>query len=107
MYRKALVRFWDHHPALFYGIGLLLGVAFAVERSWWLLFPMLSLAWAGWGWRVPLGVMLALAGGFYVKTSYVMPEVPRKGMVGKAHIDISAIKPTQTHFGSFGHIPGH
>lgn len=97
----ALDRFWSHRPALLYGLAFLLGISAFIEKSPWIIFPVLVLILSVRGNRLVLAMLLGMAGMIYVHALFQFPFLPEKGLEGTAYINISSLIPTQTHFGKF------
>ena len=98
-------KFWSRHPALLYGLAALLGFYAAINWKTEILLPLFCL-WLPATFGSPqyrqrsllcLGLMFAMF--FYGKVSYQLPELPKEGISGNLHFQISSVAPSQTHFG--------
>ncbi len=104
-----LIKFWQEHPGLFYGVTFLLGFYGALHGTLLLLIPCLFL----WGPFIlaayqrhmngstqlffSLIFMLTtwIYGICYIQSSFLTPE----GITGTAHIDIQSLTFQSTYFG--------
>lgn len=96
-------RFWQQHPALLYGLALLLGIAGALYENLFLVLPALCLLLplvcrAHW-LRAILAGALMLSAYFYVLMTYQFPSLPPEGATGTAELEISSLSSSTTHFG--------
>lgn len=97
--------FWNRHPALLYGLCLLLGFYASFEWSFSLLVPiglvlLPQLLGGKQVWiRSFLSIILFLAAWIYGTQHYQFPNLPNEGIKGTAHISISSIQSKATHFG--------
>lgn len=91
--------FWQQHPALLYGLALLLGISSAISGSLWLFFPLIVLsAMVRPYWKMAL-VIVVFAGAFgYVQLRYTFPDLPREGIGGKALFSPSSVRVHQATF---------
>lgn len=107
---QTLVRFWLSHPALFYGISLLLGFYVTFTHSFVLIMPGLAL-WLPFCaviWRKhfafwkPFLLSFTLFAATYCFASvyYIFPLLPETGVKGKGHITIDSIRLQRSFFGS-------
>lgn len=98
---NALEAFWRQHPALFYGLQLLLGFSFAFSQKWEVLLPFLVLclpalfftteAGKAHLWRTLTGAVLLLASAAFVRGAYTFPQLAEEGVEGKGHFQIDAV----------------
>ncbi len=95
--RDALESFWERQPALFVGLHLLIGSAFAFQGEWSLLAIGMLLG-ASWRRRWHWGILLMLAAFAYAKALYPTPHLSAKKIEGTAHFEIAALKPSQSPF---------
>ncbi len=109
-------RFWRQHPALFYALGMLLGVQAALQRALYgfqteqliLILPLGLLAFPlflpaamrseGIHKRVILMLVIACTSFFYVEYTYRFPRLPPEGLDGLAQIEIHALSSSRTPF---------
>lgn len=101
---SSLTSFWQQHPALYYGLGVLLGTFAAFHGATLLLIPLflmsLILPWdKGALKRVLLAYILGLAAFFVTASNYQFPRIPPEGLSGTASIQISSLSENKSSFG--------
>ncbi len=106
---EAYQRFWKQHPALLYGLALLLGFACALNWNWGLLAPLVALGLPlilpasyrqdGLCIRLALAVLLLLGAFTFAKIYYHFPTLPDEGVLGTAHIEVAAVSSKSSSFG--------
>src|ERR1700722_62455 len=89
--------FWRQHPALLYGLAILIGFSFSLNGSPVLFLPALLLLLAGK--RTILAYALLIVSLFFVNSQISMPTLSEEGIKGSAHFEISSIALKSTHFG--------
>ncbi len=105
----SLIHFWLSHPALFYGIAFLLGIACHLYPLFFLLIPCLSLWIPFFAFffsssqkilkTLILSIFIFLTGWGYTAAYYSFPQIPPEGLRGMAHIKIESISLQHTFFG--------
>lgn len=97
--------FWLLHPALLYGLSMLLGFACAWGWNHGYLAPLIFLfiplsISKNWEMRIRcfLALTLSLTAFGFAKSYYRFPELPKEGLTGTAYIEISSVQ-TMTSFG--------
>lgn len=93
------LEFWQRNPALYYGLAVLLGTAFALNFSWILIFPLLIIGFSNQPLKVVLFAILGIVGFFYSHLSYQFPDLPEQGIQGKAHLSITSVRLKKTFYG--------
>lgn len=101
---ELIQRFWQQHPALLYGIAVLLGISTALYAHPLLALPtaclLLPLLFCRAQWlRALLACALMLSAFGYVQMTYQFPTLPAEGVTGSAEIEISSLSSVTTHFG--------
>lgn len=99
---QAFQEFWRRHPALLYGSAMLLGVSSAL--SWNLIFfiPIIFLVipiLRGMRRRLLLATLVGCVAFIYTHGIFIFPKLPVEGVAGTAHLEISSVTSTTTHFG--------
>lgn len=103
------LKFWNHHPALFFGISFLLGLYFGFHASLLIAIPCLSL----WfplifhslkGDRRPLkllalSLLIGMTAWIYVAALYTFPSLPYEGMKGHGLVKIKSLSHQRGIFG--------
>lgn len=101
---SSINRFWDSHPALFYGLSFLLGFYFRFD---WInsLLPIILL-WLSsflcmhiYYNRLILGLLLLTSTYFYGINTIQFALLPEEGITGTAHIAIQSLSFQKTFFG--------
>jgi len=98
-------KFFSYNPALIYGLNIFLGFFASFQMTYTILLPFILLAYPS-ACSIPkqakirtlLASTVAICAFFYGHMIYSFPTIPEKGLEGKAHIDITAIRATNTHF---------
>lgn len=106
---EALRRFWKQHPALLYGIALLLGFSSAIDWNNALLMPISFILlplffpfdkrWRETGMRFLFFISLFFASFCYAKTYYQFPTLPVEGVLGTASVKLTSLATKSTSFG--------
>lgn len=109
----SLLRFWQHHPALFYGFAFLIGIAWALADSLWIpLLPILflflpfiaSIFINGRETKIIQPLLLALlisfAGWGHINAHHSFPLLPEGGIEGEALIKIKNLRQQSNPFGT-------
>lgn len=105
---RLLANFWSLHPALLYGIALLLGFFASFNGVLNVLVPSLGL-WVPFlfhysnFWK-PLLLSLALfcMAWCYASVHYSFPNLPQEGIKGTAHLSIQSIRLQRSFLGRDG-----
>lgn len=95
-----ILHFWIYHPALLYGISLLLGILSAFNSSFWIAIPLFSL-WLPFIVEkkyilLILSILTYFSGLFYTHSHH---HFPNKEIEGKAKISIQSISLHQSFYG--------
>lgn len=104
MWFPYLIKFWIEQPALLYGIALLLGLYASFYAPYHILVPAFLL-WVPFliekkqMTQLLLSMALFFAAWSYGKSFYLQPDLPEKGMRGKAYISITSITTQKSPFG--------
>lgn len=106
---EAFQRFWKQHPAMLYGLALLLGFSSALNWNWGLLAPMIAMGLPlffpasyrreGLCIRLALALLLLLGAFGFAKAYYQFPNLPLEGVPGTAHIKIASVSSKSSSFG--------
>lgn len=100
-FMQVIINFWICHPALLYGIALLLGFYGFFFSFWLSLFsafflwsPLLIGVYKKYYPLFPCSLSLFVMGFGYAYASYTyqFPALPIEGVKGKAHVEIKALK---------------
>lgn len=97
-------RFWSAHPALLYGLALLIGIAFALAGTWVLLIPLLviclPLALPSCPTRLRLRILTAVAiAGCGVIGITLYTQIPDHLPIhGRARFSMTAVQKAHNHF---------
>ncbi|WP_068466829.1 ComEC/Rec2 family competence protein [Candidatus Protochlamydia phocaeensis] len=105
-----IIHFWRCHPALLYGISLLLGIYSSLYSLPHSLLPLMAL-WLpflvavyrqGMSYLKPLLLSLAVffSSWAYMSVHYQFPELPEEGVGGLAHISIDSLTRHTSPFGT-------
>lgn len=104
-----VITFWINHPALLYGISLLLGFYAGFYDTFEWLIPCLGL-WLPFSWhtyqefrlspKFLLSFTLFLTAWAYAIVFYTWPALPEEGVSGTAHLSIQSISSQTSRFGS-------
>lgn len=107
---QILVRFWCLYPALLYGVSLLLGfygffyslshIVIPLLALW---FPFVNMLYQRlyFLWKpLVLSVSLFLTGWHYAFMVYDIPDLPKEGVQGTAHVSILSMRSNRSFFGS-------
>ncbi|MDP1880139.1 MAG: ComEC/Rec2 family competence protein [Parachlamydiaceae bacterium] len=103
-----LIRFWSFHPALFYGISLLLGIYIhffsfpsLLISFFFLLCPFIISVTQSNLFIKPLilSSLVVFCGWFYTQSHYVLPIIPSEGVNGNAVIHILQLQNKKSMFG--------
>lgn len=92
---KALYKFWEQFPALFYGLALLLSFAFALTHNLFLLIPLTTLFFSN---KIPQLLFLLLGSFLYMLLFFKSEQVPKEGCKGVAVFEPTAISSSITAF---------
>lgn len=107
---QMILHFWFYHPALLYGLSLMLGVFVHLSPTLSLIIPALFL-WIPLLFNffqsrdgrslqhLILALLAFLAGWIYTLSSYSFPHLPSEGIKGMAHVSIKTIHLQSTPFG--------
>lgn len=107
-FSSIIVRFWSYHPALFYGISLLLGIYvhfFSITplliSFFFLLCPFIvSLTHLKQTVKpLILSCLVIFNGWFYAQSHYSLPTIPSEGIDGMASIHIQQLQNKKSMFG--------
>lgn len=103
---RLLVNFWHLHPALLYGLALLLGFFASFNGGMTILIPCLGL-WTPFlfhysNFRKPFVLSLALfcMAWSYASVHYRFPKLPHEGVRGTAHISVQSMRLQRSFFGA-------
>lgn len=104
-------RWWSDHPALLYGLALLLGYAAVVAPGWhlappavalWLpLVPALSLRYADLACRLLLAALLAASACLYASYAYPPYTLPARGLTGTGTFAFHSLERQQRSYGAY------
>lgn len=102
-------RFWKQHPAMLYGLALLLGFSSSLNWNWGLLAPITVLAGpllysafcrqADLCIRMVLAILLLFGAFGFAKVYYQFPTLPIDGVLGRADLEIISVSSKSTSFG--------
>jgi competence protein ComEC len=95
--QEAFSAFWKEHPALLYGLSVLLSFCYYITTSYIIIIPLLLLVFAKK--RGVLAAIFTLAAFGYINTNLSLPQLDETGITGTAHFAISSIALKSTHFG--------
>lgn len=103
--------FWREHPALLYGLAMLLGSLAALAPHPALLFPgvviffpLIPAFFAGHtllAARLFFALLLGVGAMLMACVQCSFPDIPEEGIQGTAYINIESLSSQRTHFGSF------
>jgi competence protein ComEC len=105
---QLIVKFWHSHPALLYGLALLLGFYASFQKEILLVIPLLALwipfivvAQANRQFWMPLLLSFSLfcSAWIYADIYYIFPKTSSTGIAGKAHLSIESIRLQSSFFG--------
>lgn len=94
-----LLKFWEQHPALYYGLAFLLGCSAAASQQSLALLPPFAILLVNHWQRSLLACILALAAFGYTHERHLLPELPATGLEGSAYISIQNISDSSSSFG--------
>ncbi|MDP1835324.1 MAG: ComEC/Rec2 family competence protein [Chlamydiales bacterium] len=94
-----LLKFWEQHPALYYGLAFLLGCSAAASHQLLALLPPFAILLVNHWQRSLLACILALAAFGYTHERYLLPEIPATGLEGAAYISIQSISDSSSSYG--------
>lgn len=106
--------FWRQHPALLYGICILVGFSVSLQWHWSLLFPLMAI-WAPLllslffnksqnnepiALRLLLGLLLSVSALTYSQIHYQFPSLSKEGLEGVGYFEIKSASRVQNHYGN-------
>ena len=94
-----LAKFWDSHPALLYGLSVLLFIGAALNENWIILIPLICLAGIH-QIRLLLVLCLGLSVFFLVNARYQFPEMTSEDVMGTAEVELSSLSFHKKNFGN-------
>ena len=101
------LRFWNHHPALFYGVSSLLGFYCAFYDIQYLLFPLalfftpylFVLRQKTYIKPLIMSLLILFSSLLYGKAHHHPFALPTEGVVGEAYMEIESVSEQSTYFG--------
>jgi len=97
--------FFKEHPALLYGLAMLIGFYGGLSQNPILILPICCLLLSKR--RAILVVPLILASAFFINSRVALPHLTEEGLQGTAHFTISSVALKSTHFGKQWVYKGH
>jgi len=97
---ETLKNFWEKHPALAYGLVMLIGCNLAFSGNLLLLIPIMILLVTIRGLaNAALLIVLTAASFLFAHYSYQLPSLPEEGIEGTGIIQITSTVNKTNHFG--------
>lgn len=108
---STLLSFWQHNPALLYGIAALLGCCFALEKNGFLFFPLFCAFFPiFWAYKLPserfyrlgLALLFGAVASIYSACTIKFPDPSlQKKIAGTAHFSIDNIRQASPQRGTW------
>jgi competence protein ComEC len=97
-----LVSFWERYPALLYALTALIGTSlgFSLQLSLGMLLLIILIPFYKDWKKLFLLAGIAISSFLYVHIEYQFPSVPKQGLRGIAHFEISSIASKKTSYGA-------